>query len=42
MFQAEARRQMFAQRLHAVTLGGMVPGCDKGDTRLLCDMHVLF
>ena len=42
MFQAEARRQVCAQCLHAVTLGGMVSGGDESHPRLLCDMHVLF
>lgn len=42
MLQAEARRKMFAQRLHTIALSSMVSGGDEGDTGLLCDMHVLF
>jgi hypothetical protein len=32
---------VFAQRLHPIALGGMVPRRDEGDAGFLCNMHVL-
>lgn len=42
MFQPKPCNQMFAQCLHAISLGSVMPSSDEGDTGLLCDMYVLF
>ena len=41
MLQAEARRQVFAQRLDAKPLGGMVSGGDEGHAAFLRQMKTL-
>jgi hypothetical protein len=41
MLQAEVRRQVFARRLYAKPLGGMVAGGDKGHAAFLRKMKTL-
>lgn len=42
MLQAKLRRKVFAQCLHAIALGRMMPCGNEGDARLLRDVHILF